>query len=287
MKSFFLSTYIPLCLLIVFSILGCSEEGEVCSALDITCDRKADAKLTVRSPQIIGDTLEFSAEESIFDELQWFINDTHIAECDNDDTCSYTFLEEGTYHVKIVASVKAFYGIVQIPASKDSKEVEFQVIYPPEYTANDEQRCRAQAQLLGYYVAFEEGECIIMKTFDSAKCRYHDLHSCVTPEDAQALCTGDWRLPKATEWKKIRTSTNQATDNMGMCIVESGNCDSKDNSYPNRYVLQETYPDNKGVGSFVEYTFIFFGAEKDYEGHIRKSKLDRKYSVRCFRTLSL
>lgn len=279
---------------LLFLVGSCSGERKQCFVLDVSCDRKALAELTGDETITRGKQIRLDAKGSVYDKIRWFVEGREIEICRDNETCKLIMSEVGIYQFRVDTIVEPFYGIVRLPKSKDSEFLDVEVVLPTDY-----EQCQEIARNKGgRYVDVEAGFCLIMEREDQVACRSDNYEVCITPEDAQTVCTGDWRLPTPKEWETLRIRTDEHTDANGLCIVDKGICNSAFDYVPNRYILDNTYPNNKGVGSFVEYEFLsivllpfneIFGGSvaQEYRGHVRTSELHKMYSVRCMQKVVL
>lgn len=242
------------CLALLGLLIGCSDENEKCVTLDVTCDREAKADVSVEGLDYVeGDTIELNVQKSIYDKIHWYLNGHEIDFCKNKKDCSLIATRAGTYQIRVDVTVEAFYGLVRIPKSSDSETEVVAVRLPTSREA-----CRAAANNVnGTFMSISGSTCVIMETSDRAACRGTGYDACLTPENAQNVCTGDWRLPTRAEWIRYSTQTSKEKDANQICVQDQGkSCTTGDNTYPLRYVLEESYPDDNGVGAFIEYEFL-------------------------------
>ncbi len=172
----------------------------------------------------MGQLVELDASKSIFDDIDWYLDDQPIGKCNGSDTCFLTMENSGIFVVEIRVKVNGF-GFNA--SSEDDKEITIIVSNncPLGESAYD-----------GIAISTSsDGKCLVMETSDRGECRSDSIPTytnCKLWAAASTLCPGgtisgnDWYLPTEDELKSV---FNYATNN-NFCHVNSGSCVSNPSS---------------------------------------------------------
>ncbi len=265
-----------------FAIVSCSPENYTCEIGAVCAGQPAHARLSY-SPKLIeiGQTFELDASASVYDDIRWFADGVPIGACRGSDSCFQIREVPGTYEfsIKVKVQAKLFWGIQE---TKDKTVRKVRVLRSTS--------CDAPFNVTGngFFHSSNENGCLIIEFEDRRSCRAPDYTECVTPEEAQTVCDGGWRLPSENEWNNMESSfkfisffdlAGSATNNF--CVESSGECESDGTHHPHRYITASTYPDNKGVGTLTESALGQITPLPTYDGIIVSSSLTDSYSVRC------
>jgi len=219
--------------MVILGMMACSE-GSPCPGLDPFCAREAKASFTVRPGTTVevGDQIIADASNSIFDEIDWYLNKVTIGTCNGQDICLLDMNSRGTFELSIRVKVHkiGFHG-----QSKDKDEKNITVSDPSlECPAGDTAH-------EGIALLYDEGRCLVMETSDRAECRSNTSPTytdCQVWSQAAVACDSgtnsgdDWYLPTEAEFKYARSylGSGSPLSSNSLCVGNSSPCASDPSS---------------------------------------------------------